>query len=481
MFARRAAASQGDLAVDSLVRLTHLRFRAKFKTWLGTLLAIVSLTGVPAGLVAAQQAATPVANDLTAPQLDLAALTIRPSDMQAIGVTGFGLANWSSLRDAPTDAALQAPGDEAEMARRLAIYRQTGYRFRYVGSLLRPKIPLVRLPSGLLAAYQRIDSSITEFATAEGAAQSFAILGGGPDHVEGREVPDAREFGDDSVVTRMRGRDGETGERFNQVELSFRRDNLVAEIAVTNFNGSDVDLAFVEQLGDLLVSKMDHAQTAHGPQLSSRVLRVEPFDYWIRRGRHRDFYLRLNGTTDVMFAEIAQGLAAGLDLASASTPEAPSAKVRPVDTYMYWTPVGKGSAIDLPLYVSWIDRYSSPQQAATALAATTTGLGSGYTDVRELGTITEPLGDGVRSFAYRYADDPIGAVTGYVVIVQVGDYVIRVQADSPVGVRREGVVEMARRQTSCLATTDVCLPIHEQTVTSVLAVDASAELAADGR
>ena len=63
----------------------------------------------------AQEAATPAAGATS----DLAMMTLTPSDLAALGQADYGLANQSSLRDAKTDALVQADGDVvAERTRR---------------------------------------------------------------------------------------------------------------------------------------------------------------------------------------------------------------------------------------------------------------------------------------------------------------------------------------------------------------------------
>lgn len=50
-------------------------------------------------------------------------------------------------------------------------------------------------------------------------------------------------------------------------------------------------------------------------------------------------------------------------------------------------------------------------------------------------------------------------VRGHVVMVQVGEYLIRVQADGPEGVRRSGVMALAEAQMACLLASDACPPL----------------------
>lgn len=444
------------------------------KRWLISLAAIIILAVPSSLLVAAQESVTPMPADVrllppvegasSERQLDLSSLVLRPSDLADQGMEGFGLGNQSSARDVLTESMVQARGDEFEAARRLGAYREAGFRVRYVASMLRPRLPLTRLPSGLVTANARITSSVTEFASAEGAAASFALMEGDLDDVDGRDLPNARQIGEQSEVTLSRGREIETREPFRRLELSFRTGNLIGEVTIVNYDTDPPELELIEDLGDLLLARIEEARADPSPQISTRVARIWPFEPWISEAAMRDYYVRLDGRAEPTFAEIVNGLERGLDLADASVPPIPDEAVRPLDTYLYWTPVGTGERLEIPLYVAWVDRYPSPQQATAALSAVTNDLGAGYVDVQELPNITEPIGDGVRAFAYRYEGDPNFPVSGHLVIARIGEYLVRVQADGPDGVRRQGVAAMARYQIACLESTDsfcLAIPVDE--------------------
>ena len=422
--------------------------------WL-LLVAICTLVAAPKlGVVA--QSGTPVPTLVVAKRLDLAALTLRPSDLAALGLHGFGLANQSSLRDAETDALLQAGGDPVEAAVRLAAYRDAEFQYRYVGSMLRPKVPLVRLPSGLVAAEQRITTAVSRYATSFGAAAGFAFTEGDHDDRRGRDVPGTRTFGDESELTRSRATDPETGERLRQLELSFRAGNLVAEVTIIDYAGNEPQVATAEQLAELLLARIER-DLLLGPGLSPRVLRLTPLIPWIEEGRLRDFYTRIDRIEEPTFGQIATAIREGRGTPIPS--RAPEDSVLPQDTYMFWTPVGEGDPLEIPLYVTWLDRFESHQQASAALAAVTTDLGPGYTNVRELDQVAEPIGDESRSFAYRFEGDPAAPVRGYVVVVRIGAVIVRVQADGPNGVQRTGVTALAQRQVACAHALQICAPL----------------------
>lgn len=424
-------------------------------------LVFILATGIllaPQGLVATAQDATPLplaSNDFA---IDLAALTLRPQDLDALGLGGFGLANQSSLRDAQADALLQAGGDSLQAAERLADYQQNGFQRRYVGSLLKPDLPLVRLPSGLVAAEERISTAVAEYATAEGATLSFAFMEGEMDDAGGQDVPGTRVFGDESEITRSTGIDTQTGDPIQRLELTFRLGNHIGEATIVDFHNVEPDVETIEQLGEALVVNIERGRDEPGPHFSPRVLRITPLAPWIESGRLRDFYVRLDRIEEPMFAQIVAAVRAGQEPLPSATPIAESA-LGPTDTYMFWTPVGNGDPITLPLYVTWIDRFDSPEKASAALKAVTTDLGPGYFNVRELAVIAETVGNESRTFAYRYDGDPDVTVRGYVVMSRIDNILVRTQVDAPEGVRREGVATLAQRQVACLEQPEVCEPV----------------------
>ena len=462
-----------------MARLTRAMRVARGETIVGrwiVLLSVLAIVAVTPMMSATAQDPTPLAPPAATPtpdvQVDLAALTLRPSDLARLDVPGFGLANESSLRDAATDAIIQSGGDAIEVTERLHAYRESGFRYRYVGSLLRPRSPLTRLPSGLVAAEQRITTAVSEFETAEGAGNSFAFTEELLDGESGQIVPGSRTLGDRSRLMRSTGYEIETGAPLQRLELSFRIHNFVAEVIVVDYNNVEPEVATVERLGKLLLSRVEQAPAETGPHFSPRVLRIAPLVPWIEKGRVRDFYVRFAGIDEPMFAQLINA-PSGDQATPAATPVPGDAALLPQDTYMFWTPVGEGNPLDLPLYVDWIDRYATPLQAAAALEAVTTDLGPGYVNVRELTGVTETIGDASRAFAYRYEGDPAGPVRGHVVIAQVGSTIIRVQVDGPEGVRRAGVLALAREQVVCLQTMDACEPAQTHDVLDTLLADSA--------
>ena len=401
--------------------------------------------------------------------LDLAIMTLTPSDIASLGLPRFGLANQSSLRDAESDALVQADGDALEAAQRLAVYQENGFRFRYVGSLLRPLVPLESLASGLVAAQTRITTAVTEFDTPEGAAATFAFNEGEMDDFPGQDVPGTRTFGDESELTRSTGTEIVTGKPLQRIELAFRVGNLIGEAVIVDYRNIEPDTTTIELLGAALHDKIERSRNTTGPGLSQRALRLTPMATWIEGARLRDFYVRLDGTTEPTFPQMISAIRAG-DAFWSVPPDADGGDTAPLDTYMFWTPVGEGDPLALPLYVVWLDRYQSDDDAVAAVEGLSTDLGEGYVDVVE-SEVGEGIGDQSREFSYVYEGDPTGPVRGHLVVARVGDIVIRTQVDGPEGVTSPGVRALAAVQAVCIEQQDPCTPMP--------ALDALAALVAE--
>lgn len=414
------------------------------------LLLCVNFLGAPA---LAQEATFAPA----APGFDLAAMTLTPSDLDALGLPGFGLANLSSLRNGETDALVQADGDALQAASRLAIYDENGFRARYVGSLLRPRIPLEPLSSGLVAADMRISTSVTEFSTSEGAAATFAFNEGEMDDSPGEDVPGTRVFGDESEITRSTGTEVTTGNPLQRLELAFRLNSTIAEVTIVDYENAEPEIETVERLGAALLAKIELGRANANLGLSTRVLRLSPMAPWIENARVRDFYTRHDRVSEPTFGQLINALQN--EAGSEGTPTAVVENVDPpIATYLFWTPVGEGDPLALPLYVVRLSQYASTGQAESAVAGLSTDLGPGYVDVLEVDD-DSVIGDESRAFSYRFEGDSTGAVQGYLIAARLGDIVVHLQVDGPEPITAAGVEALASAQVACLERPDPCVPM----------------------
>jgi hypothetical protein len=307
----------------------------------------------------------------------------------------------------------------------------------------------------------------------EGAEAGFAFVAGNmDDHPGGQDVPDVRAIGDQTDATRSADVELESGDPWQRLELAFRLGKLVASVDVIDYRNVEPELAVAELLAEALLTKIERVQAEGTPGLSPRALRLAPLASWIEANRLRDFYVRVGGRDEPTFAQMVAALRDG-GTAPTGTPAPSRGFVRPSDTYMFWTPVGEGDPLKLPLYVVWLDRYASSQQAASAVRALSSDLGSGYFDVQEF-LSAEHIGDQSREFAYRFEGDASGTARGHLVVARVGEFVVRTQVDGPRGVQAAGVRELAAVQVACLLQEGACAPMSHLVASAALVAEPGA-------
>jgi hypothetical protein len=240
-------------------------------------------------------------------------------------------------------------------------------------------------------------------------------------------------------------------------------------VTVIDYRNAEPELATVERLAEALLARIGRVQEQGGAGLSTQALRLTPIDVWIEGARLRDFYVRQGGMDEHTFGQLAASVREDGVLPTGS-PTASSGVPDRVDTYMFWTPVGDGDPIDLPLYVVWLDRYRSAERADAEISRLSTDLGPGYIDVHEFLT-RERIGDQSRHFAYRFEGDPSGVVRGHLVVARFGNVVVRTQVDGPQGVRAAGVEELAAAQIDCLRQEVECPPMPYLDALAALVTD----------
>jgi hypothetical protein len=239
-------------------------------------------------------------------------------------------------------------------------------------------------------------------------------------------------------------------------------------VTVIDYQNVEPEIATVEQLADAMLIKIERVQQVTDPGLSARALRLDPAAPWIESARLRDFYVRHDHQSEPTFAQIVAAKRDGTSLQVAATGATGGLQL-PIDTYMYWTPVGEGDALAMPLYVTWLDRYASPGQADVAISQLSADLGPGYVDVQEV-TDGVVIGDESRQYAYTYEDDPAGPVRGFLIIARSGEMIIRTQVDSVDGVRSSGVERLAAAQVACLEAPAACAPLESFEVLADLVI-----------
>ena len=241
------------------------------------ILLFVSLLSSTAAATARTESPAPV---------DLAAMTLTPSDLETAGLAGLGLTSGQAL--SVTDLADRAvwpagAGEEQDAVRDAldAAGWQQGYGAT-LASLWEPN----RSDLG-----RQVEVEVAAYADAPGAEQGFALV---PDvFVTGpvEAVPSTRQFGDDSRLTRVAARDPQAGAPSQELALGFRQGRLTARVLIRDWSGNEPTLETIEALAARLSARIGRVLEDGGPELSIYVLRVEPRAHAVQS----ETYVRLAG------------------------------------------------------------------------------------------------------------------------------------------------------------------------------------------
>jgi hypothetical protein len=241
------------------------------------ILVFVSLISSTAAATSRSQSPAPV---------DLAAMTLTPADLTVAGLADLGLSSGQTLSvsDLADRAVWPAGAGEEQDAVREALDAagwQQGYGV-VLASLWDPN----RSDLG-----RQVEVEIAAYTDAPGAAQGFALV---PDvFATGpvTAVPGTRDIGDDSRLTQVAARDPQAGTPSHELALGFRQGRLTARVLIRDWSGNEPTLATIEALAERLSARIERVLEDGGPELSIRVVRVEPRANAV----HSETYVRLDG------------------------------------------------------------------------------------------------------------------------------------------------------------------------------------------
>lgn len=263
------------------------RFRRGGSSFLLLLLLLVSISSSLAS-VAGQPFPTTRLAAQHPEMLDLAAMSLSPPDLDALGMTGFGIRT-SALLSLDEQAAQAARNANLGLTAGVVQQRleEAGFVRRYQRQLALPQ-----RPDDVSSPVQtQVTSYIIEYASPEGAAAGFALL---EDEATGTGAQDfpPPAMADAAELTQLRSR-GNGGRPLRALDLTFRTGNLVAGVTLGRFGGDEPELAQVEALARRLLERIIEGREHPGPGLSNLVLRLEGPEVTTRT----DEYGRLAGVT----------------------------------------------------------------------------------------------------------------------------------------------------------------------------------------
>lgn len=374
--------------------------------------------------------------------LDLAAMVLLPSE---INESGFGLGSGSTY-GAETQASYTADVSNVPVAEILETLREAGFVRRYNVNFNRPyPVGMATPVGGNNATAQRVTFSVTEYASAEGAAAGFNLLDRDLEErwdaatsvlSEQRDLPLTMTIGEETDLTAYVGTDTVTGVPYHGLDLTFRVENLVVDVDAIDWVGEPSQGA-VETLATRLEERMQTVLATGAPGLSSQVIRLEG-----AAEPDRDAYLARGGVPIPLSWESADETAARGNLYTAQGITA---------VYSREQSVG-----DQAFMMSRLYAFATPEDAATWLAAqpglTLTSQDFGYLDVTDVSD-SDRVGDESRVFSYQFPYDDTLTREGFAVFTRVGAVVARVEleTDPELDWSREVAMSLARDQAQCLA------------------------------
>jgi hypothetical protein len=213
-------------------------------------------------------------------QLDLAALLLRPSDLEAAGLDGYGAAEGQTFTTIEEAVTAMPYADSrgsiafANFSSAADLLRETGWQ---------------RFHERMLATSDEDDparygaavySGIEEYADADGAAIAYAqfteeralraLMNGTPEPVD-----DAPSLGDASGMWVFRGEATDSGEPYIELTIWTLVDNFIVSVDITDFLGTEQpDPALIEQLMERLLGRIADADTMEASGLSNRMVRL---------------------------------------------------------------------------------------------------------------------------------------------------------------------------------------------------------------
>ncbi len=397
------------------------------------LLMLAGPTVAGGSLGAAAQEATPAASS-TGGSIDLAALTLVPSDLDE---SGFGLESGETLGiDEEAQATVDYRGGSADDIDSIRDQlTEAGFQRLYVSRLVNP-------PS---SQRDTIDQRITSYAALynddDGAADGFALLEDESDVSSAKDLPDTEQFGDESEITRESGKTtDETPRSFKLIDLTFRQGNIVAGVTIINLAGDQPSVNSVEALASILVERIAAVLDASEPGLGAVAARVGgegvvvPYTY--------EVYERRDGVTVPLVDESKnlsrareKGFGDAVDVFSLQQ----ELQVTGVD------------AATNPFYYVELLRFEDANAASASFAEPIEPklIIPAYEQVKKVKDAVS-FGDDSATYSYAFKLNSDLSTHGYLVLTQVGAILARVQIDGEPKVSLKAVEALAKAQVACL-------------------------------
>ena len=395
----------------------------------------------------ASPGASPVAGLVPDDAPDLAAMMLRSSDF----ADGYGLSQgalWGV--DVEVSNNTEALGRDPDDLRDELV--DAGWQLRYLAYFGIPD------EADTTFITEGTTSYVTLYADAEGAETGFEILEEETDSETTQDIEDAPELGDQSELTSTTGTDEATGNPFISLDYTFRIENLVAGVSVTDFSGAEPDQARVAELAELVEGRLEAAVDGDAPELFGQILRLEP-GATATTQYSTEYYAIIDEEPLRLYNEAEEDTTARAEFLGGNEVEA---------AYQYEVYILPAGVTDpnLSLAVLSYAYTFADEDAATAFVD---AAAENFVDAPGIYTEVTPL-DGVPSFT----GDDVGATSGvsyelpitdevvaagFRYWVQSGTIVVSVQADLVDGLSEDAVVDLTQAQLDCVGQDTLCEPL----------------------
>ena len=365
--------------------------------------------------------------------LDLAAMTLRPSDLDEPGWVHEGAFIQPLAAQARGHADYLGSGTTAEEV--TTVLADAGWERQYVSILSR---------ASQGGPADRVRSYVTRYASPEGAAAGFEYLEDERSVAAATDISLARQHGEVSELTEEKGVTGDDGRALRSLDLTFRVGALVAGVTVIDVDAGErsrSDLNLVDRLASLIEERIAASVDApagigaHAVRLSSDSHELVTFD---------DAYYRIAAEEVPLVGESAQG-------SRLRTTTYAGAR----DVYQLWQGIDTGGDAGA-LYGATLLRFEDESAAESWVVGLESILAENpfYGDLRFVaGAAGVELGDDAVALSYVANGGGGSAPRSILVAVRVGAAVARVhlvpQGALP-SIPLEPTVELARHQVTCL-------------------------------
>jgi hypothetical protein len=397
-----------------------------------------------ASLLALLLTATPVISPQTASDapLDVAAMTLLPADLAAVGWDDLGIVAGQSLgAENLADRAVwpQGAGPEQDAVRDALL--AAGWRQGYAASFATFWDPNRSDPG------RQLELEVIAYADEAGAARGFALVPDAYPTGPITAIPGTHRVGEESRAARVAARDPQAGTPAQELVFGFRHGRLTARFLLRDWSGEEPAVAAAEALAIRLQARIERVLKGDGPGLSLLAVRPEP-----REGAFQsEYYARLDGQDVRSTYESPDEFADRVAAYGAAT-----------DVFTWTTEIAASDRDDPIRFDADLYRFPNPAQASDWWRAGAARMGQ-EDDVAGFAIDDQLAGIGDEALGVTVARDPggDGLEVAHMVAVnfRVGAVVAAIRLtrsnDPP---PLAAATEIAAAQAACLATTDCLHP-----------------------